>query len=543
MTRGVTKEPTATIARRIRSTAGLLVLLALQFLAVTANHEDVLVDDHVYFVDADCYSRMTRVASIVDGGDWSIRFHAFENWPTGTLTHTTAPLDFLIIGLAELLPVFGIAPEQTLDLAGAWISPLLAFILTLGLWLWMGWMRLKFRWITLLLVAVSPMIVQAVKLGRPDHQSLVMLLIACAVAAEVTMWLRPGRGVAILWGFAWACAMWVSLFEPLILFVLIITIRAIIFRKSAWKENWLTGWLVFGMGYGLTVACDGWRIWPGADPTLAQYFPRWASMLGELARIPLFSLQWIAWTGAGLLTIPILVKRVMYPPKDRTAWLWLILLIATFALSMWQLRWACYFVLLLSMALPFALDSLRLRSLWINLGFVVGLWPVAAAWEATLYPEEPDMLRLLEQREENIQLRAIASAMSLPPGRGFIAPWWISPAVAYWSGQPGVGGSSHQSLAGIADTAKFFISVDPQEAQTILNLRKSTWVIVDDPVRTLSTSAQLLGTDALPGSMGNLLFSGDVPPRLDLTLIKNSGFYQLYRKTDRASPTPSSRIN
>jgi CTP:molybdopterin cytidylyltransferase MocA len=120
--------------------------------------------------------------------------------------------------------------------------------------------------------------------------------------------------------------------------------------------------------------------------------------------------------------------------------------------------------------------------------------------------------------------------MSLPPGRGFIAPWWISPAVAYWSGQPGVGGSSHQSLAGIADTAKFFISVDPQEAQTILNLRKSTWVVVDDPVRTLSTSAQLLGTDALPGSMGNLLFSGDVPPRLDLTLIKNSGFYQLYRK-------------
>jgi len=543
MTRSVTTEPSAAIARRIRSTLGLIVLLALQFLAVTANHEDVLIGDHVYFIDADCYSRMTRVASIMDGGAWSIRVHAFENWPTGTTPHTTAPLDFLIIGIAKLLPVLGIAPERALDLAGAWISPVLAFTLTLGLWLWMGWTRLKFRWMTVMLIAVSPVIVQAMKLGRPDHQSLLMLLIACSIAAEITMWLRPSRGVAVLWGLAWACALWVSLFEPLILFALVGTTRAIVLRKSAWKGDWLTGWLVFGLAYGLAVACDGWRIWPGADLAIAQYFPRWASLLGELARIPLFSPQWIAWTGAGLLAFPILAIRALYPPRDRTAWLWLILLMATFSLSVWQLRWACYFVLLLSMAIPFALDSLHLRSLWINLGFVVGLWAIAAAWEAILYPEEPVMQRLFEQREENIQLRTIADAMNSPTGSGFIAPWWISPAVAYWSGQPGVSGSSHQSLAGIADTAKFFITSDPLEAQAILNQRKSTWVILDDPSRTLSTSAQLLETNASAGSMGNLLFSGDVPPLLDLTLIKDSGFYQLYKKTDRVSPNPSSDVN
>jgi len=52
---------------------------------------------------------------------------------TGTTPHTTVPLDYLILGLLLLLKPF---TAHALDLAGAFVSPLLAL---LGGWfLWCG---------------------------------------------------------------------------------------------------------------------------------------------------------------------------------------------------------------------------------------------------------------------------------------------------------------------------------------------------------------------------------------------------------------------
>ena len=63
------------------------------------NLRDTFVDDRIYFIDPDCYSRMTRAASIAEGGPLIIRHHDFENWPNGITPHTTAPMDWLIAGL------------------------------------------------------------------------------------------------------------------------------------------------------------------------------------------------------------------------------------------------------------------------------------------------------------------------------------------------------------------------------------------------------------------------------------------------------------
>jgi hypothetical protein len=74
----------------------------------------------------------------------------------------------------------------------------------------------------------------------------------------------------------------------------------------------------------------------------------------------------------------------------------------------------------------------------------------------------------------------------------FLAPWWISPLVAYWSGQPGVAGSSHESLDGIADSARFFLSENPLTAREILEHRRVGWVFAYDSDRVAANSALIL---------------------------------------------------
>ena len=44
--------------------------------------------------------------------------------------------------------------------------------------------------------------------------------------------------------------------------------------------------------------------------------------------------------------------------------------------------------------------------------------------------------------------------------RAFLAPWWLSPALAYWSRQPGVAGSSHQACRARWKRARFFLAPD-----------------------------------------------------------------------------------
>ena len=69
---------------------------------------------------------------------------------------------------------------------------------------------------------------------------------------------------------------------------------------------------------------------------------------------------------------------------------------------------------------------------------------------------------------ESAALRNLVVAAIGSRGGPFLASWWLSPAIAYWSRQPGVAGTSHESLPGIVDTARFFLSTDPASAAAIL---------------------------------------------------------------------------
>src|SRR4030095_3085343 len=177
------------VIRGILSIIEVAILSVLILATRCANYQDVFVAGNIYFTDADCYARMMRVQMCSEHPGLVVRHHDFENFPTGTTPHTTAPFDYLILALSILLKPF---TPHAIDMAGALISPLLAL---LGGWVfWWGARRMEVWhcWVMLILYAISPILVHGAKLGRPDHQSLLMLLLTIAICAEWSLQAEAG---------------------------------------------------------------------------------------------------------------------------------------------------------------------------------------------------------------------------------------------------------------------------------------------------------------------------------------------------------------
>ena len=513
--------------KRVFQVAAIAFFCLLTFVTRCHNLRDVFIRRHLYFVDADCYSRMTRVRMIAEHQGMVVRHHVFENWPQGVDTHTTAPLDYMILGLGwfadcglRIVDWKGqsVLRGQTLDLAGALISPVigLAGALFLAVWLWA--LRLRFWGMALLLYAVSPIIVHGTLLGRPDHQSLLMLTLMVAIGAELALagWAgaQVPRGSKRLWGLvsglAWGFSLWVSLYEPLILLGTTVALWLAFDRRGFLaRERW-PGWAAFGVILAVALLIDGWRI-EAPNPVIREYFPHWERAVGELSHLDLRSpllYQWLGW-----MIVPASALMILMRKTDRRAVPLLVLLIVLIGLTIWQVRWGYFLGVFYVMALPFQLPAWR-RPWVARLIFLVALWPVARSWDGDLFPDEPARERLTVQRAEQARLRDLALSMT---GEGpFLAPWWLSPAIAYWSGDSGVAGSSHESLPGIVDTARFFLATTPEQAAAILRKREVRWVLVDDADRMIVNSAVVLGIQPPERPLARVLAenAGDAPPFL-----------------------------
>jgi hypothetical protein len=201
---------------------------------------------------------------------------------------------------------------------------------------------------------------------------------------------------------------------------------------------------------------------------------------------------------------------ILMRKKDRRALPLLVLLIVLTGLTIWQIRWGYFLAVFYVMAIPFQMPAWRRP--WIaRLLFAVALWPVARGWDAELFPDESARETLAVERAERVRLREVVLPMV---GEGpFLAPWWLSPSIAYWSGDPGVSGSSHEGLAGIVDTARFFLAKNPEEAAAILRAHGVRWVLADDADRMIGTSAVLLGIQPSKRPLARVLAenAGDAP--------------------------------
>ncbi len=504
----------------LREGAWTVLLLVLAFGAFTWNRDSVFFDDAIYFLDGDCFSRMTRVRMIEEGGLRSIRHNNWENFPEGTTPHTTMPLDALIAGLSQILRPFS---ERHLALAGAWISPLLGVGLLVFLAVWSAAARLPYRRAMLFLVAVSPILAHGFQLGRPDHQSLLVLLVAVALAAEVEIW----RGRATTWRYvsaaAWALALWVSLFEPLILLGVVLLARWLCRGRRAQEEAKSTGssaWPVaFFIGIlALTLWIDGWRA-AGFHPA----FARWALNIGELR-----SAGWggiFSWCGWLLAAAPVLLAWRWIRDRESLCGLWLALVSVAVGLSLYHARWGYFLVLLFAMSLPWILPSLR--KAWLAwLVFLIALWPVAAEWDRRLYPEDEALRARLENIADAVALREAALSLRERPVGGVVAPWWFCPAIVWWSGQPCIGGTSHQSLPGIVESSEFYLGETPELA--FLQKRQVVYILVYEPDRLISNSEQILGRSATGPTIAERLYAAREEPPVGLKKIFTNRFFKVY---------------
>jgi len=572
-------------------------VLALGVAGMLSRWDDVFVEKNVVaFLDPDCYSRMTRIAY---GSPWSevSRLHLFENAPQSVVPHTTAAMDLPLSVLAKIIGM---------DYAGAWISPLLGFLF-LGVFVAWAWRR-NYGWIALMLVATSPILAHGFSIGRPDHQSLIVLLCAVGLLAEVGIWRRminvssdsressesrlindsnpttpraEGAKPVSHWiaAVVWPLALWTSLFEPLILLTCCLVARVVVLGRDAFPRE-RRDWAVVAVTLVLLVPALVDGLWRGiANPLPSEtleYFSAWAKTIGELQR-PSWKLVfgwigWLApifpalllWRGVSNL-VPVFrcssdpVGRLipdcplgLRPNKksglNRILIALAVLFCIVLALTLWTARWGYFLPVVAAVCAPFALGNFPWKKSLHTL-FVVSLWPVASTWDAKFGDEQ--MALRLEEREEACLLKddVVPWITGISKADGIfesstpkivLAPWWLSPEIAYWGACRGSGssvycvaGSSHQSLPGIADTAKFYLSTTDAYALKILQARKVDYVLVDTAVeRTLQTSLPLLGEkNATTACMVYRLAKGqNVPPFL--RLVHRNQFFKLYRVSE-----------
>jgi hypothetical protein len=476
-------------------------LSALILATRCANYQDVFVAGNVYFADADCYARMTRAQTVREKPGLIIRHHAFENFPQGTTPHTTTPLDYLIVALSLFLNPF---TAHALDLAGAFVSPLLALLGAWFLWWWSRRMEFRYRWVTLILYAISPILVHGTELGRPDHQSLLILLVAIAISAGWSSQTLEAAKMARAWWLtsaaAWALAIWVSAYEPLVLFLIVMATALVLNRRAVLARDRRAGWILFAAIFAFAFAVER-RVPSFAILQSTGHFNNWARTIGELAHISPTNPVWLNWCGYLLFVAPVLMWTSFRTPRSSMpsprragcgrALPIYVLLVTTYLLTVWQARWGYFFVLIFALVLPALLEPIKSSAaVWI--AFVLSIFPILRDWDERLWPNEARLASRMERRIESAQIRDLSLSLRSPEVNPFLAPWWLSPSIAYWSGQPGVAGSSHESLDGIEETARFFLSENLQEARAILGKRHVVWVFAYDSDRVAQNSAAIL---------------------------------------------------
>jgi hypothetical protein len=284
------------------------------------------------------------------------------------------------------------------------------------------------------------------------------------------------------------------------------------------KRERRIGWIVFAAVLAIAFLIERrFPVWPSRE--FGGALRNWSATVGELAHVSLASTIWFNWCGWLLLLAPIL----LWPKRNRSTPLFLIaLLITGFALTIWQARWSYFFVLVFAMLVPQILSVLR-KPLIVATVFVGALFPIAQAWDRAFADEQ--LARRAETKIEQFELRAISSQIDGP----FIAPWWFSPAVSYWSRQAGVGGSSHESIEGIVETARFFETPIAEEAMQIIDRHNIIWIVSYDADRVAQNSAQVLGRATPKNAFCYLLDRrpSEVPPFL--RLIAQTGHFKLFR--------------
>lgn len=415
-------------------------------------------------VEADCYSQLARVQRILQGQGLIQNHFKVENWPEGIVPSTTAPFDYVILLLYAPLTLF---TRHPLDWAGALVSPAL-------------WVGLVFFWtlfrsrefnlagraLFLIGSAALPAFIWATACGRPRHQSLILALMAMGLTAEYERWrieLTPKRAWNIFAGIVWGLACWTSLFEPSVVVAVLVLFNLVVRRRE--NPAFL---LSFEIVMLLTLLVEGVHIFI-PPPEYHEALQRWWGTIAEMRGMDFKSFMEQMTLIA--LTLPFVAWRLWIRTGDRKTDRFLVLLTAfLIILTVFQRRWIYYASLgELFLIVRYCQNSpFRWTRLVVMAIFLIGL--------ADAGYTQVGASRTVNQ--PSLQLARIARSIDEPGG--IMAPWWLSPGLLYFSGQPIVSGSSHCGISGIVAGAKFFTATNWAEAERILRERQARWIVVFD---------------------------------------------------------------
>ncbi len=455
-------------------------------------------------IEADCYSQLARVDRILHGQGLLQNHFTVENWPEGLDPSTTAPFDYVILLLD--LPL-RLVTTHPLEWAGALVSPLL-WVGLIAFWL-LAPLRTFNRWGRTLLIAGSatlPAIIQATEFGRPRHQSLILVLIAVALTAEYERWrddLPARRGWHLLAGAAWGLACWTSLFEPVVIGGALLLFNLATRRREnaaflgalalvLAAMSLLEGGHIFGNVYRIA----------HLPPELRAAALNWLNTISEVLPIDFNGL--VLRLTAIWLALPFLAWAVW--PRDKAPLTDAFLVLATFSLLAFtaaQNRWSYYAALALLFILVRFVQAAPREPTRLSVLVLLAV--------ALIYTNH-ERLVLAAGAPRNLpslELAQVSTAIDAPGG--ILAPWWLSPGLLYFSGQPIVAGSSHCGMSGIVDSARFFTATSWPEAEAILKQRQVRWIVAWDDRRyqfpLLNASRGILGepqaTDENPGDAEN----------------------------------------
>ena len=485
---------------------------------------------HPWAVEADCYSQLARVQRILHGQRLIQNHFTVENWPEGLAPSTTAPFDYAILLLYAPLSLF---TQYPLDWAGALVSPALWVALV---FFWMLFRSREFSlagraWLLIGSTAL-PAFIWATACGRPRHQSLILALMAMGFTAEYERWqieLTPKRAWNIFAGVVWGLACWTSLFEPSVVVVSLVLFNLIVRRR----EN--TAFLAsFGIVILAMVLLEGRHIFDNIfniyslTPENRQYALNWLGTIAEVRPIDFAEInrrldagdisQWLEVFMAFML--PFVAWRLLARNGIHGTDLFLVLITTLlWVLASFQRRWSYYASLgelfLVVRYCQGALDRGMSFVSMLMLGLQTSRWPQFGSivrLTASCFAQIIILVLFLlgmfyadyEQLKEHtnapvnqpsLELAQISRAIDGPGA--IMAPWWLSPGLLYFSGQPIVSGSSHCGISGIVASAKFFSSTSWADAEHILRERQVRWVVVwDDPIYEyplLNSSRGILG--------------------------------------------------
>jgi hypothetical protein len=441
-------------------------------------------------IEADCYSQLARVQRILEGKGLIQSHFTVENWPEGLAPSTTAPFDYVILLLYAPLTLF---TRHPLDWAGMLVSPVL-WVALVFFWMLIRSREFNLTGRALLLIGSTglPAFISATACGRPRHQSLILALMAMGLTAEYERWqieLTPMRAWNIFAGVVWGLACWTSLFEPAVVVTILVLFNLVVRRR----EN-STFLVSFGIVIAAMLLLEGGHIFSNIfniyslTPEYRAYALNWLGTIAEVQPVG-FSVMVHRLTLI-LLILPLLAWRLWARVGNKRTDLLLILL--TFLLIIFtalQSRWNYYASLceLFLVARYCQIEPTRWTRMTVLVIFLIGL--------ADADYEQISEGARASANLPSLQLAQISRAIDQPGG--IMAPWWLSPGLLYFSGQPIVSGSSHCGISGIVASARFYSTTSWDEAERILRERKVRWIVVwDDPrfeYPVLNTALGILG--------------------------------------------------